>query len=136
MWGILQITYERTTEVKRERLDAITHEYELFKMKPEERINQMQTRLPQTISHMRTLGKTFSNDELVIKILRSINNSWKPKLIAICESKMKNTTRRRGKALHLKLLTRRRGKTLHLKLQKINIWNHKMKTMKVRLINS
>lgn len=39
MWGILQITHEITTKVKRERLSPLTHEYELFEMKPEESCN-------------------------------------------------------------------------------------------------
>lgn len=36
---------------------------------------------------MRTLRKTFSNENLVIKILRFINHSFQPKVIVIFESK-------------------------------------------------
>lgn len=36
---------------------------------------------------MRTLGKTFSNEELIIKILRCLNRSWQPNFTMICESK-------------------------------------------------
>lgn len=39
MWDILQVTHECTTEVKRERLGTLTHEYELFIMQPEENIS-------------------------------------------------------------------------------------------------
>lgn len=42
-WDILQITYEGTTGVMRARLGILTHEYELFRIKPKENINQMQT---------------------------------------------------------------------------------------------
>lgn len=45
----------------------------------------MQTRFTHIVSHTRTLGKTFSNEELVINILRCLNHSWKPKVITICE---------------------------------------------------
>lgn len=52
-------------------------------MEPEESINKMQTQFTHIESHMRTLGKTFSNDELVIKILRFLNRRWKPKVAMI-----------------------------------------------------
>ena len=32
MWDTLQVTYEGTTDVKRSRINILTHEYELFKM--------------------------------------------------------------------------------------------------------
>lgn len=59
IWDILQITDERTTMVKKARLDTLTHKYELFRMKLEERINQMQTRFTHIVSYMRTMGKKF-----------------------------------------------------------------------------
>lgn len=65
-----------TTDIKWARLDTLTHEYELFRMKSDENINQMQTRFTHIMSHTRTLGKTISNKELVIKILRCLNRSW------------------------------------------------------------
>ena len=43
MHDILQINHEGTTKVKREILGTLTYESKLFKMKPEESINQMQT---------------------------------------------------------------------------------------------
>ena len=62
IWDILQITHEGTTEVKRARLGTLIHEYELFIMKPEESINYMQPQFIHIVSHMITLGKTFSNE--------------------------------------------------------------------------
>lgn len=56
-------------------------------MKLEENISQMQTIFTHIVSRMRTLGKTFSNEELVLKILRCLNWSWQPKVSAICEAK-------------------------------------------------
>lgn len=39
------------------------------------------------VSHMRTLGLFFSNEKLVMKIIRWINHSWKPTTIEISESR-------------------------------------------------
>lgn len=56
-------------------------------MKPGENISQIQTQFTHIASHMRPLGKTFSNEELIIKILRCLNRSCPSKVIAICETK-------------------------------------------------
>ena len=32
MWDTLQVTHEGTTDVKRSRINTLTHEYELFRM--------------------------------------------------------------------------------------------------------
>jgi len=34
MWDTLQLTHEDTTDVKRSRVNTLTHEYELFRMNP------------------------------------------------------------------------------------------------------
>lgn len=86
MWDILQNTHAWTTEVIRARLGTLTHVYELFRMKLEESINQMQTRFAHIVSHIRTLEKK-SNKELVVKNLRFLNCSWQSKVTTISESK-------------------------------------------------
>lgn len=45
----------------------------------------MQTRFTHIMNHMRAMGKTFSNDKLVIRVLRCLNHSWQPKVTIICE---------------------------------------------------
>lgn len=39
------------------------------------------------ISHMRTLGKVFQNEDMVIKVLRCSNRSWKPKVTLVSKSR-------------------------------------------------
>ena len=38
MWDTLQVTHEGTRDVKRSRINTLTHEYELFRMNPIETI--------------------------------------------------------------------------------------------------
>ena len=38
MWDTLQVTHEGTTDVKRSRINTLTHEYELFRMNQNETI--------------------------------------------------------------------------------------------------
>ena len=87
MWDTLKLTHEGTTEVKRARMNTFTREYELFRMKSGESIQDMQKRLIHIINHLRALGKTFNNEDLINKVLRCLSRSWLPKVTAICESK-------------------------------------------------
>ena len=69
----------------------LTHEYELFLMKPEESICEMYNRFTTIITNLKCLGKTYANKELVKKILNSLPKSWEAKVTAIEESKDPNT---------------------------------------------
>ena len=41
MWDTLQVTHKGTTDVKRSRINTLTHEYELFRMYQYETIQDM-----------------------------------------------------------------------------------------------
>ena len=41
IWSTLEVTYEGTFRVKETQIDMIVHEYELFKMEPNENISEM-----------------------------------------------------------------------------------------------
>ncbi|GAV61595.1 UBN2 domain-containing protein, partial [Cephalotus follicularis] len=55
------------------------HEYELFIMHDNESISDMFTRFTTIINSLKDLGKSYSNQELVRKILRCLPKSWTPK---------------------------------------------------------
>ncbi|GAV64527.1 zf-CCHC domain-containing protein/UBN2 domain-containing protein, partial [Cephalotus follicularis] len=55
------------------------HEYELFLMHNNESIGDMFTRFTTIINSLKNLGKSYSNQELVRKILRCLPKSWTPK---------------------------------------------------------
>jgi hypothetical protein len=65
----------------------LTHQYEIFKMKPDETITEMHTRFIHIINNLKSLEKTYSNGDMVRKLLRSLPISWKPKVTAIQEAK-------------------------------------------------
>jgi hypothetical protein len=87
MWDTLQVTHEGTPEVKRARMNTLTRDYELFRMKSDESIKDMQTRFIHIVNLLRALGKTFNNEDLINKVLRCLNRSWQPKVTAISESR-------------------------------------------------
>ncbi|KAK2353731.1 gag-protease polyprotein [Trifolium repens] len=87
IWDTLEVTHEGTVEVKRSKLNTLSQEYEMFRMQPGEKILDLQKRFSHLTNHLMALGKTFSNDELNLKILRSLTREWQPKVTAISEKK-------------------------------------------------
>ena len=60
----MQIAHEGTNQVKQSRIELLMRKYEL-----------------------KSLGKTFTTEELVRKILRFLSRSWEAKVTAIQEAK-------------------------------------------------
>jgi len=73
MWDTLQVTHEGTTDVKRSRINTLTHEYELFRMNQNETIQDMQKRFTHIVNHFASLGKIFPNEDLINKVLRCLS---------------------------------------------------------------
>ena len=90
MWDTLQVTHEGTTNVKRSRINTLTHEYELFKLNQYETIQDMQKRFTHIVNHIASLRKIFLNEDLINKVLRCLNRQWQPKVTAIAEGDLTN----------------------------------------------
>jgi len=87
MWDILEVTHECTKYVKRARKHDLIQEYEMFMMLKGETISDVHKRFTHVVNHLISLGKIFEREELNIKILKCLDRYWKPKVIAISESK-------------------------------------------------
>ena len=56
-------------------------------MQPDETIKEMFTRFTDITNNLKSLGKTYNNEEMVRKILRCLpKNKWGPKVTAIEEA--------------------------------------------------
>ena len=69
----------------------LVHRYELFQMEQNESIFSMFTYFTDIINGLKCLGKTYSNSNLVRKVLRSLPRTWEPKVTTIQEAKDLNT---------------------------------------------
>lgn len=78
-------TGEGTVEVKRSRIYTLSQEYELFRTQPGESILALQKRFIHLTNHLISLSKIFTNDELNIKVIRSLTREWKLKVTTIFE---------------------------------------------------
>ena len=87
IWDKLVVTYEGTSQVKQTKININLRQYELFKMEANESIKKMFTRFTEIINNLDSLGKTFTTEEKVRKILRSLPKAkWEPKVTAIEEA--------------------------------------------------
>ncbi|XP_070036976.1 uncharacterized protein [Nicotiana tomentosiformis] len=64
----------------------LTIEYELFRMKYDENIQDMHTRFTSIINELHSLGETIPRNKLVRKILSVLPSSWESKVNAITEA--------------------------------------------------
>jgi len=84
IWDKLVVTYEGTSQVRETKINMFVHQYVLFKMQPEETIKEMFARFTDITNKLKSLGKTYTNEEMVRKILRCLPKSkWGPKVTAI-----------------------------------------------------
>jgi len=65
----------------------LVHQYELFKMKDDESIEEMYSRFQTLVSGLQILKKSYVASDHVSKILRSLPARWRPKITAIEEAK-------------------------------------------------
>ncbi|XP_009794241.1 uncharacterized protein [Nicotiana sylvestris] len=59
IWEALETTHEGTTQVKQSKIDMLTTEYELFRIKHDESIQDMRTRFTSIINELHSLGDIF-----------------------------------------------------------------------------
>ena len=72
IWRLLEITYEGNNQVKESRINILVHDYELVSIKDFESIVEMFSRFMVIVNELEALGKTYTEVEKVIKILRSL----------------------------------------------------------------
>ena len=67
IWNKLEVTHEETSQVKSSKINLLVHNYELFKMDPNESISAMFTRFTDIINGLKCLGRNYTNADLVQK---------------------------------------------------------------------
>ncbi|XP_070022427.1 uncharacterized protein [Nicotiana sylvestris] len=77
-----------TTQVKQSKIDMLTTEYELFRMKDDESIQDMHTRFTSITNELHSLGDVIPKNKLVRKILSVLPGSWESKVNSIVKLKI------------------------------------------------
>ncbi|GKV39413.1 hypothetical protein SLEP1_g47178 [Rubroshorea leprosula] len=73
MWDMLEVTHEGTSQVKESKINRLIYMYELFKMKPKESIQDMNTRLNDIVTNLKALESkdlnTLKLEDLIGKLM-------------------------------------------------------------------
>jgi len=87
IWDALLMAHEGTNQVKQSRIELLMRKYELFEMGDRETIMDMCRRFTHITNELKSLGKTFTTEELDRKSLRFLPRSWEAKVTAMQEAK-------------------------------------------------
>lgn len=88
IWDSLTNAHERTSQVKRFTVSMLFTEYETLKMKDNEQLQDMITRLATVINELTSLGKILTIEEQMYKVLRILPKAkLDVKVTAIREAK-------------------------------------------------
>ena len=86
-WEILETTHEGTKKVKDTKLQMLTTRFEELKMSEDESFDSFYGKLNEVVISKFNLGEKTEDSKIVRKILRSLPESFRAKMIAIEESK-------------------------------------------------
>ena len=86
-WNILQTVHEGTKAVKINKLQQLTSRFESIKMSDDESFDEFYSKLNDIVNSAFNLGEVYDQPKIVRKILRSLTEDFRPKAIAITESK-------------------------------------------------
>ncbi|XP_009803953.1 uncharacterized protein [Nicotiana sylvestris] len=76
-----------TTQAKQSKIEMLTTEYGLFRIKEDESIQDMYTRFISIINELHSQRKIIPRNKLVRKILSVLPGSWETRVNAITEAK-------------------------------------------------
>ena len=86
-WNILQTVHEGTKTVKINKLQQLTFKFESIRMFDGESFDEFYAKLNEIVNSAYNLGEIYDQTKIVRKILRSLTKDFRPKVIAITESK-------------------------------------------------
>lgn len=82
----LQVTHDGTSKVKQTKISILTNQFQSFKMNSNESISDMYSRFEDIVHSLISLGKSFSKEDHVRKILNFLTTELDEKTLAIKEA--------------------------------------------------
>ena len=71
-WNYLEITHERTNEIKNSKINMLTQGFEFIRLLPNESIDEFLNRFKSITNNLQSLGKIITYFEMNNKVLRSL----------------------------------------------------------------
>ena len=82
----MKVVYIRTMQVKVSKVHVLVSQYEMFRMKERDSIEDFIQKFTIIANYLLLLGRTFDNADLMHKNFRSLIKEWQPKITTIKES--------------------------------------------------
>src|SRR5574338_332479 len=86
IWNTLKVTHEGTNKVKQSKISMLKNQFQNFRMKQGESISEMYSRFQDIYHSLLALEVTFTESDVVSKILNSLTDEWERKVLAIEEA--------------------------------------------------
>ncbi|CAI9771535.1 unnamed protein product [Fraxinus pennsylvanica] len=93
VWDILTTTHEGTKTVKNSKLQMLTTKFEEIRMKDDESFDEFYAKLNDIVNSIFNLDERIPETKIVRKVLRSLSENFRPKVITIEESKNLDTVK-------------------------------------------
>ncbi|KAL3812988.1 hypothetical protein ACJIZ3_014256 [Penstemon smallii] len=87
MWDKVRDMSEGNDAIKEHQLSVALEKLDNFKMKSTETIDQMDTRFTRTLNEVLKLGKTFTDKEITVRVLKALPPKFNMKVTAMEESR-------------------------------------------------
>ena len=86
-WNILQTVHEGTKAVKINKLQQLTSKFESIRMSDDGSFDEFYAKLNDIVNYAYNLGEIYYQPKIVRKVLRSLTENFRLKVIAITKSK-------------------------------------------------
>jgi hypothetical protein len=88
VWDTLKKIHDKSDPSQ--RINELMHSYESFQMSPNESVNDMFSRFTLIVNTLKSLGKHFSEKQILVKFLKSLSLEWSSFVSFIKEEKDPN----------------------------------------------
>ncbi|XP_074364234.1 uncharacterized protein LOC141705060 [Apium graveolens] len=83
IWETLEVKYQSTTTVKKNRKTILTHEYEQFDSKADESLTEIYDRFQKLLNDRLLVDKEYDPKDLNLKFLLALPEKWDLKVTSI-----------------------------------------------------
>ena len=81
-WNILKTVHEGTKAVKINKLQQLTSRFESVRMFDDESFDEFYAKLNDIVNSTFNLGEVYDQSKIVRKIIRSLTEDFKPKILS------------------------------------------------------
>ena len=86
IWETLKVIHEGTNKVKQTMISMLKNQFQNFRMRQNESINDMYSRFQDIHHALIGLGERYTDFDIVSKVLNSLTDEWERKVLAIEEA--------------------------------------------------